>query len=219
MKKQILIITAIAALTLAACGGSQNQNNAATSDTVETCHGASLQSEPTTTQPKKPSAILAEMKKDGSISDSARRFFEAINFQDPAELNLEDGFYIWKNGFSALTDGDSYEFRVYNKSDGTQIALMAKYKDIGEYQMPEITVWNFDGSKAEKINFSLPMPEVEEFAAWGSGDHSIKKGRYHLNLDETFIHFEAKSDEYDDDYENPELFLRYNWDGEKFVKE
>ena len=164
------------------------------------------------------------MQKDKTISDMARRVFEAIKFQDPAELEDEYGCYIWGNGFSAtFKNGEYYDFRVYNRWDGTQTALMAKYKgndDEHYYQMPETTVWHFDGNKAEKINFTLPVPEVEEFQAWKHGDHSLNKSRLRLNVSEKSIQYEAQSAQSSDgEYENPELFLQYAWNGEKFVNE
>ena len=53
-----------------------------------------------------------------------------------------------------------------------------------------------------------------------NGDHTIKIGCYHLNLNENFIQFESQSAETNDgEYENPQLFLNYAWNGEKFVNE
>ena len=214
-QSQILIIAALALLT--ACGGGQTQNqNTAASDTT-----AINSADCCTETQQKPSVILAEMQKDGEISDTAKRFFEAIHFQDPAELNDENGCYVWENGFTAnFKNGEWYEFRVYNQSDGKQIAIMTKEEDGDEhfYELPETSFWSFDGTTADTINYSLPLPAVEEFSAWKSGDHSLIKDQYHLYIHDTFIQYEAKStlDKYDG-YEDPECFLRYDWDGEKFV--
>lgn len=214
MKKSSILIIAVLAL-LAACGGGQTQNqNTAASDTT------ALKSADCCTQTQqKPSVILAEMQQSDQISNTAKRFFEAIHFQDPAELDDESGCYVWVNGFTAFFKNDeSYDFRVYNQLDGKQIAIMTKYKagDEHYYELPETTFWSFDGTKAEKIRYSLPLPEVEEFPAWNHGDHSLIKNQYHLYIDETFIQYEANSTQWDDVYENPELFIRYDWNGEKF---
>ncbi len=229
MKKTLLIIPAIA-LLVACGGGNANQNNGTATDTAAIVETPQCDVSTDTEQPEnqKPSAILAEMQKDKRISDTARRFFEAIHFQDPAELDDKSGCYVWKNGCSAtFKNGESYDFRVYNKWDGTQLGLMAKYNaqygsDEGEYyKMPETTIWHYDGTKAEKINSTIPMPAIEEFRAWQEGDHSLKKNRYHLNLDENFIQYVAQSSVKDDEeeYENPGLYLSYTWNGEKFVNQ
>ena len=231
MKKQLLIIPAIA--LLAACGGGNtNQNNGTATDTTANADGRdgvhTISTDTEQPENQKTSVILAEMQKDKGISDTARRFFEAIHFQDPAELDDESGCYVWKNGFSAtFKNGESYDFRVYNKWDGTQLGLMAKYKaqygsdEYGYFKMPETTVWHYDGTKAEKINFTIPMPSVEEFQAWQYGDHTLKKNSYHLNLEENFIQYVAQSSVKDDEeeYENPGLYLSYTWNGEKFVNQ
>lgn len=232
--KNTIITTLLLALVLlvASCGGGTQQPQAqggADSTAKQTTEPQKTAEQPAA-EPQKTSAILAEMQKSNRISDTAKRVFEAINFQDPAELD-DDGCCVWENGFDAsFKNGGEYQFRVYDKWDGTQIALMTKYNgnygsdDDNYYQLPETTIWQYDGAKAEKITSQiqiLPVPEIEDFLAWRDGDKTLQRDKYHLNLDKESIQYVAQSkvkgDE--DDFENPGLYLSYTWNGENFVNE
>ena len=164
--------------------------------------------------------LKTELDDESMISERTKSMFWAIglNTDDP-NFGAFKSFSGFGNGFDVYFDGSvkKIRFQTYDTDEGGTLAVLAKYYDWRG--IPDLQSWLYLNKTLTTTDFTIPVPEPEQFGAWNFYGDYVTPEKYNFSLTNEGIKYFADSEFSDDasNHVNPDFYeIRYRWTGKDF---